>query len=112
MSNHNYQNGSDGITMDEFLSMSGRSKNHQSQNIKPSNETKTTEKVGGVRKPRIGNLNPFFNHKHSDETKAKMSMAQKARYDQMKEPLTNVKRIIREEIKKYLEENTNIMVHR
>lgn len=97
--------------MDEFLSMNGKNEKQQS-NYKPSDKTKITAKVGGVKKPRIGCNNPFFNHKHSDETKQKMSMAQRQRYQQMREPLTNVKRIIREEVEKYLKENTNLMKHR
>lgn len=101
---------SDQITMDEFLgATSGDNKTHHSQ-YKPSNPTKSTATVGTVRKPRNGCNNPFFNHKHSDETKAKMRQTQKARYDLMrglikkegKDVYSNLRKIIAEEIERYL----------
>lgn len=67
-----------------------------------------------------GNLNPFFGHRHSAESKAKQSSSQKIRYQQYKDALSNIHhttmdeflsnpvmkeeitKIIREEIKKLL----------
>lgn len=67
-----------------------------------------------------GNLNPFYGHRHSAESKAKQSSSQKMRYQQYKDALNNIHhvsmdeflenptlkeslcKIIREEIKKLL----------
>ena len=67
-----------------------------------------------------GNLNPFYGHRHSSESKQKMSDSQKTRYQQYRNALDNIHhvsmdeflenptlkeslcKIIREEIKKLL----------
>jgi len=58
------------------------------------------------RKSRIGQLNPFFGHRHSPESKAKMSNTQKERYRAMRQNMSNESRrthlrtIISEEVER------------
>lgn len=69
--------------------------------------------IPSPRKSRIGQLNPFFGHRHSPETKAKMSRTQKARYKTMRQNMSNESRrthlrtIISEEVERLLKVRQN-----
>lgn len=66
-----------------------------------------------LRKSRAGQLNPFYGHRHSPESKAKMSNTQKERYRSMRHNISNESRrthlrtIISEEVERLLKVKQN-----
>ena len=54
-----------------------------------------------------GEFNNHYNHPHTPESKAAISATQKARYDLLRKLASDdhIKRVVKEEIKKYLAEN-------
>lgn len=45
-----------------------------------------------------GNLNPFYGHRHSSESKQKMSDSQKTRYQQYRNALDNIHHVSMDEL--------------
>ena len=58
-----------------------------------------------------GEFNNHYNHPHTPESKAAISATQKARYDFLRKLASDdhIKRVVNEEIKKYLAENATLV---
>lgn len=80
----------------------------QKQKTPNPTNTKATEPTKSSSSPskpnRVGKNNPFFGHRHREDSKMRQSQAQKARYAAMGnvKDSSSLRQIVREEIEKFL----------